>query len=331
MKKDVALVLSSGGPRGLAYIGAIEELLERGYGIHSVAGCSMGSLVGGVYAAGRLAEFKHWLATLDGWSVFSLMDLSVSKNHFVKGDKIMEAIKEIVPDVNIESLPIPYTAVATDLCTGEEVVFRSGKLFDAIRASISIPSLFRPVQHGMSLLIDGCMVNCLPLNHVTRRDGDILLAFDTNYMDVEAIRRTMVSEQVEVAAEQAFYEHSREQAYDIIDDLRGQSDQSMLARLRSAGDRAVELARRIRDFRTAAQNRTENDFGDTYMSIIDRSFSIMNHRQTQAMIGAYKPDITVRMSFDAYGDIADYAKVVEISEIGRKLMSQALDSYESRS
>ena len=93
MKKDVALVLSSGGPRGLAYIGAIEELLDRGYGIHSVAGSSMGSLVGGVYAAGKLAEFKQWLAELDGWSVFSLMDLSVSKNHFVKGDKIMEAIK----------------------------------------------------------------------------------------------------------------------------------------------------------------------------------------------------------------------------------------------
>ena len=180
MKKDVALVLSSGGPRGLAYIGAIEELLDRGYGIHSVAGSSMGSLVGGVYAAGKLAEFKHWLAELDGWSVFSLMDLALSKNHFVKGDKIMEAIKEIVPDVNIEDLPIPYCAVATDLCTGEEVVFRTGKLFDAIRASISIPSLFRPVKHGMSLLIDGCMVNCLPLNHVARKEGDLLVAFDTN-------------------------------------------------------------------------------------------------------------------------------------------------------
>ena len=199
MKKDIALVLSSGGPRGLAYIGAIEEILSRGYGIHSVAGTSMGSLIGGVYAAGRLEEFKEWITTLDGWSVFSLMDLSLSKNHFVKGDKIIGAIKEIVPDVDIESLPIPYCAVATDLYTGEEIVFRSGKLFDAIRASISIPSLFRPVQHDMSLLIDGCMVNCLPLNRIARKEGDMLVAFDTNYMDIAEIRKDMLREQVEAS------------------------------------------------------------------------------------------------------------------------------------
>ena len=326
MKKDVALVLSSGGPRGLAYIGAIEELLDRGYGIHAVAGSSMGSLVGGVYAAGKLAEFKQWLAELDGWSVFSLMDLSVSKNHFVKGDKIMEAIKEIVPDVDIESLPIPYTAVATDLCTGEEVVFRTGKLFDAIRASISIPSLFRPVKHGMSLLIDGCMVNCLPLEHVARKEGDMLVAFDTNYMDVEEIRADMVREQVEHAAKEAFYQLSREQADDIITDFRNDDTSGVISRLRHAGSRAVELLSRIRDFRAAAESHVDSDYGDTYMSIINRSFSIVNHRQTQAKIAQYPPDLLVRMSFDAYGDIAHYAKVTEISEIGRELMAKALDS-----
>ena len=329
MKKDVALVLSSGGPRGLAYIGAIEELLDRGYGIHSVAGSSMGSLVGGVYAAGKLAEFKQWLTGLDGWSVFSLMDLSVSKNHFVKGDKIMAAIQEIVPDVDIQSLPIPYCAVATDLCTGEEVLFRTGKLFEAIRASISIPSLFRPVPHGMSMLIDGCMVNCLPLNHVARKADDILVAFDTNYMDVQQIRADMVRERVESAAEQAFYQLSREQAGEIISDFKSHNNDSLLSRLKSAGSRAMELMSRIRDFRSATEARTENDFGDTYMSIIDRSFSIMNHHQTQSMIAQYPPDILVRMTFDAYGDLSHYAKVTEISEIGRELMSKALDNYEN--
>ncbi len=328
MKKDVALVLSSGGPRGLAYIGAIEELLERGYGIHSIAGTSMGSLVGGVYAAGRLAEFKHWLAELDGWSVFSLMDFSLSKNHFVKGDKIMAAIKEIVPDVNIEELPIPYSAVATDLCTGEEVVFRTGKLFDAIRASISIPSLFRPVKHGMSLLIDGCMVNCLPLEHVARKDGDMLVAFDTNYMDVAEIRADMVRESAEIAAEEAFYQLSREQASEIIADLRDDSAGGVLSRLRSVGGRAMELVGRIRDFRVAAESHVDSDYGDTYMSIINRSFSIMNHHQTQTKIAQYRPDVIVRMSFDAYGDIAHYAKVTEISEIGRELMARELDALE---
>lgn len=329
MKKDIALVLSSGGPRGLAYIGAIEELLSRGYGIHSVAGSSMGSLVGGVYAAGKLEEFKEWITSLNGWSVFSLMDISLSKNHFVKGDKIISAIKEIVPDINIENLPIPYCAVATDLCTGEEIVFKSGKLFDAIRASISIPSLFRPVRHDMSLLIDGCMVNCLPLNHVARKDDDMLVAFDTNYMDIAQIRKDMLREQVEVSAEKAFYQKAKEEAVDIIDDFKSQTSEGILSRLRTAGSRAVELMGLIKDFRSVSDERADFDFGDTYMSIINRSFSIMNHHQTERMIAAYNPDIVIRMSFDAYGDIAHYAKAAEISQIGRELMAEALDKYEA--
>ena len=107
MKKDVTLVLSSGGPRGWAYIGAIEELVSRGYNITSIAGTSIGSLVGGIYAAGKLDQVKEWLFTLDAWKVFSLMDLSLSMNHLVKGDKVINAIKEIVPDINIEDLHIP--------------------------------------------------------------------------------------------------------------------------------------------------------------------------------------------------------------------------------
>lgn len=328
MKKSVALVLSSGGPRGLAYIGAIEELQSRGYMIHSVAGTSMGSLVGGVFAAGKLAEFKEWITTLDGWKVFSLMDFSLSKNHFVKGDKIMDAIKCIVPDVDIESLEIPYRAVATDISTGEEVVFRSGKLFDAIRASISIPSLFRPVPYGMSMLIDGCMVNCLPLNRVVRSEDDILVAFDTNYMNPATIRTSLLRESVEAAAEEAFYQQTREQAANIVTDFKSQTTVSMVDRLRNAGSQAIELLGRIREFRQVAEERTDNDFGDTYMSIIDRSFSIMNHHQTERMVESITPDLLVRMPFDAYGDIADYAKASEISQLGRQLMAQALDKYE---
>lgn len=328
MKKSVALVLSSGGPRGLAYIGAIEELQSRGYTIHSVAGTSMGSLVGGVFAAGKLAEFKEWITTLDGWKVFSLMDFSLSKNHFVKGDKIMDAIKCIVSDVDIESLEIPYRAVATDISTGEEVVFSSGKLFDAIRASISIPSLFRPVPYGMSMLIDGCMVNCLPLNRVVRSEDDILVAFDTNYMNPATIRTSLLRESVEAAAEEAFYQQTREQAASIVTDFKSQTTVSMVDRLRNAGSQAIELLDRIREFRQVAEERTDNDFGDTYMSIIDRSFSIMNHHQTERMVESITPDLLVRMPFDAYGDIADYAKASEISQLGRQLMAQALDKYE---
>ena len=121
--RDVALALSSGGARGLAHIGAIEELEQQGYRIRSVAGCSMGALVGGMYAAGRLAEFKEWMQTVDRRKMLSLLDLSLSINHLVKGEKVIDALKEIVPDVAIEDLPVEYQAIATDWKNGLEVVF----------------------------------------------------------------------------------------------------------------------------------------------------------------------------------------------------------------
>ena len=111
--KDVALVLASGGPRGFAYIGAIEELEARGYNITSVTGCSIGSLVGGIYAAGGLQDFKEWLFQLNNYKLLGLLDISLSKSYLVKGEKVINAIKNIVPDVNIEDLRIPYRAVAT--------------------------------------------------------------------------------------------------------------------------------------------------------------------------------------------------------------------------
>ena len=166
MKKNVALVLSSGGPRGFAYIGAIEELLDRGYSITSVAGTSIGSLIGGMYAAGKLPEIKEWLFSLGVWKVFSLMDLAISKNHLVNGDRVIEAMKEIVPEISIEDLKIPYKAIATDFYTGEEVIFDKGDLYKAIRASISIPSLFRPVKYGYRTLIDGGIANTMPMDRV---------------------------------------------------------------------------------------------------------------------------------------------------------------------
>lgn len=188
MEKNVALVLSSGGPRGFAYIGAIEELLSRGYRIASVAGCSVGSLIGGVYAAGGLENFKEWLYSLDNLRMLRLLDLSISKSYLMKGERLMATIRRVVPEVNIEDMSIPYVAVAADLYTGEQVVFREGPLYDAIRASISIPSMLRPVKWKGRVLVDGGIVNTLPLDLVERTPGDILVAFDVNEID-----RTSVS------------------------------------------------------------------------------------------------------------------------------------------
>jgi NTE family protein len=180
MMKDIALVLSSGGARGLAHIGAIEALEEHGYHISSIAGCSMGALIGGVYAAGKLKEYREWMKTIDRKKMLELTDFSFSINHLVKGDRIIEAIMAFVPDMAIEDLPIPYCAVATDWQNGEEVVFREGSLFDAIRASISLPLYYEPVRRDGRILIDGGVINPIPLNRVERHAGDLLVGVDVS-------------------------------------------------------------------------------------------------------------------------------------------------------
>ena len=184
--KDVALVLSSGGARGLAHIGAIEELEAQGYRITSIAGCSMGALIGGVYAAGKLSEFREWMKTVDKKKMLELTDFSLSLNHIVKGTRIIKAIMEFVPDVLIEDLPIPYCAVATDWISGHEVVIDKGSLFEAIRASISLPSFYEPVRRDGMILIDGGVVNPIPMNRVKRHEGDLLVGVDVSGHDYKA-------------------------------------------------------------------------------------------------------------------------------------------------
>ena len=183
-KKDVALVLASGGSRGLAHIGAIEVLLQRGYNITSIAGCSMGSLIAGIYACGKLEEAREWFLSIDRKRIFELTDVSLSINSLVKGRRVIEAIKEFVPDRKIEDLPIPVSLVASDVVHNKEVVMESGSLFDAIRASISIPMFFEPVEKDGMLLIDGGVLNALPLNRVHRKDGDLLVAMNISAPDV---------------------------------------------------------------------------------------------------------------------------------------------------
>lgn len=330
-RKRVALALSSGGPRGFAYIGALEVLQERGYEVSAVAGTSIGALVGGVYAAGHLAEFKEWLFSLDTWKVFSLMDFSLSMSHIVKGEKIIEAIKEVVPDVKIEDMPLPFSAVATDLYTGEEVVFDKGDLFSAIRASMSIPSLFKPVQNGNTVLIDGHSSNCLPLNRVQRTKGDILVGFDLNYFDVEAIRATIADVEQKTSDYEKLQVAKREEVKALATTINADAEVSMFGKLKALGAMSWQTIKEVRSFREQnIDTLPEFDWQDNYYSLIDRTFSIMNQHNSRLMIDLCRPDILVQMPFDAYGDLSDYALAKEITEKGRELMTQALDEYEAK-
>ena len=173
MKRNVTLVLSGGGARGFAHIGAIEEIESRGYIINSIAGTSMGALIGGVYATGKMNEFKEWAYNLDKQQIFKLIDFSFTNQGLIKGDKVFKAMKKFIPDANIEDLKIKYTATAFDMAQTKEIVFREGSLYNAIRASISIPTVFTPVIVGDSVLVDGGVVNNIPISNAIRTKNDV--------------------------------------------------------------------------------------------------------------------------------------------------------------
>ena len=299
--KNVALVLSSGGPRGFAYIGAIEELLDRGYKISSIAGVSAGSLIGGIYAAGGLDAFKEWLFGLDPMDVVTLMDFSLSRNYLVKGEKVIRTIKKRVPEVNIEDLPIPFTAIATDLFTGEEVIFREGPLFEAIRASISIPSMFKPAEYRGRTLVDGGIVNTFPLNRVQRTPGDILVGFNVNQIDISAVQEFL-------------------------------DNRAAINKKKSDGNLLGRIQASIQELRLIADGRDEHlpvSANENYFKILQRSFGIMNGALARMGIDLTPPDILVDLPFDTYHGVYGYSHAQEVAQIGRNLMAEALNRYEN--
>ncbi|SMO75531.1 patatin-like phospholipase family protein [Gracilimonas mengyeensis] len=189
-KQKVHLVLGSGGARGLAHIGVIEKLEEEGYEIVEVIGCSMGAVVGGIYCAGHLKEYKEWLLGLNRSAVFDLMDFTLTSHGFLKGEKIFSRILEMTGEQNIEDFDLPFTAVATDLQNMEEVHYTSGNLFKALRASISIPGIFVPIYENNDILVDGGVLNPLPLDLVKKEDPDALVvAVNVNGITLPVLTR----------------------------------------------------------------------------------------------------------------------------------------------
>ncbi len=176
----VRLILGSGGARGIAHIGVIEELINDGHEIIEVVGCSMGAVVGGIFCAGHLQPYKEWLLTLTRSSVFSLTDFTFTRQGFVKGEKVFSTILDMTGPQNIEDFPIPFTAVATNIANMTEVHISKGNLFRALRASIAIPGIFTPVSEGKNILVDGGVLNPLPVNLVEKNPGEIVVAVNIN-------------------------------------------------------------------------------------------------------------------------------------------------------
>lgn len=316
MSKRVALVLASGGSRGMAHIGAIEELISRGYEITSIAGCSIGSLIGGIYASGKLEEAHEWFCSLDKQQILSLTDFSLGFSHVVKGDKVLRAIQEFVPDRNIEDLPIPCAFVATDIINAREVVFRSGSLFEAIRASISIPMFFRPVKYQNTLLVDGGLVNPFPLNQVARLQDDLLVGVNISARDSMDVTLHHEHEEFEIELPGA------PQMLQRFTKLANQWDR-VTDKLEQTIGQQVQKIEHIRQEREEESIPTEFN----YFSLINRSIDVQIQRNGELMTEFYRPDILVEMPQNAYTTF-DFDKAEEILQSGRDRMRQALDAYE---
>jgi NTE family protein len=288
--KNVRLVLGSGGARGMAHIGVIEELEREGFRIKEVVGCSMGAVVGGIYCAGYLTDYKHWLIKLSKLDVFMLLDFTLSAQGFVKGEKVFKAIEDFIGDHQIENFKIQFTAVAADLINKKEVHYRTGSLFKALRSSIAIPTIFTPVLAGKSQLVDGGVLNPLPIDLINKEAGDIIVAVNLN-ANIPYGSNALA---VEVNTEKAAY-------LKMIDFIK------------------TTLPRFDKKNEDAAENLGLFD-------ILNKSYDLTQDRLTEIMIELHKPDIVVNISRDACG-VFEFFRANEIIEEGRKAFHRAYDHY----
>jgi len=295
MKQKVALVLSGGGARGIAHIGVIEELVKQGFEISSIAGTSMGAVVGGVYALGKMEAYKNWLYTLDKIKMFRLVDFSFSTQGLVKGDKLLNTIKTFIPDANIEDLSIPFAAVAADIINKNEVVFTKGSIIDAVRASMAIPTIFTPVRTKNGLLIDGGIINNLPINHVKRVPDDILVVVDVN-ADIPLDKPAIVK--VENEAILSIYQKKLIDFYNQLHILHPSTTEEKL--------------------------NGEEKLG--YFNLINKAFSLMTYHITQMTLEKYAPDILINVSRHCCGAF-DFDKAEEMVEAGRRAAIKSLEAY----
>ncbi len=300
--KNVALVLGSGGARGLAHIGVIEELTRRGYSITSISGSSMGALVGGLLAANKLEDYKKWILTLDKIDIFNLIDFTISSKGLIKGHKVFEKMQEqnMIPDINIKDLPIPYTAVAVDIINNQLVVFKSGKLHDAIRASISIPNVFTPMPYNGTLLVDGGVLSPLPLEYIERKDSDWLVAIDLNAITPY--------EPVEVQI-------------DRDNKNRWLNDNQKLAQLSKQWDR-IFGQNTHNEKKNVPKSLTSKSIG--YFDLAMRSVQLMQSQLTQYALRVTPPDVLISISKNS-ATVFEFYRAAELIEYGRRQCARVLD------
>ena len=278
-KKTVSLVLGSGGARGLAHIGVIKWLEENNYEIKSIVGCSIGSLIGGVYAAGKLDQLGDWMISLTKMDVISLLDVSWTGSGIFKGDKVINVLVEFIGDIQIEDLPIPFTAVAADIEAEKEVWINSGSLFGAIRASVSLPLFFTPYDYNGIKLIDGGVLNPVPIAPTFNDDTDLTIA-------------------VNLGGAISSVEDNIAPSYGS--EVDESSIQSGIKKL-------------IQTIKDTGKNKAERNWG--MYDVADKAFDAMQSTIGRQKIAAYPPDVEIIIPRNACGTL-EFERSAEMIALG---------------
>lgn len=313
MAKRAALALGSGGARGYAHIGVINELRSRGYEVVGVAGSSMGALVGGLFAAGSLDEFTQWATTLTGPAVLRLLDPSISAAGVLRAGKILDAVRELLGSATIEGLPIPYTAVTTDLIAGRSVWLQRGPLDEAIRASIAIPGVIAPHVLDGRLLADGGILDPLPLAPITAANADITVAVSVSGMDVSEDAGSEIRP-------------TRER----LNRLR-RSTSALLERLNAATEPISPVDPEHGD---SIDDPLIDIVRDTPIpklggfAVMSRTIDIAQAALARHQMAAYPPDVLIEVPRTACRSL-DFHRATELIDLGHELAARALDRIEA--
>lgn len=298
-KKTVALVLGSGAARGNAHIGVIQAIEERGYDIISISGCSIGAIVGGVFAAGKLAEYREWAESLDRVDVIRLLDMSLLNGGYIKGDRFFEKVQQIIGEPTIESLPIAYTSVAVELLNQKEFWFQRGDLISAMRASSAIPSILSPVSLNGRIYVDGGVLNPLPIIPSVSAGADYIIAVDLNGPAEGLLKEA--SEALEVDEEGPAWWHSAKGFFS-----KGQDDPDDKERPKYSPESWGRL------------------------QTINIMFETMQESLTQYKLAGYPPDLLISIPKDISG-FYEFWRAKELIEFGYEVTLKAIDGLESPS
>lgn len=309
----VALALGSGGARGYAHIGAIEVLEERGIEIVGVAGSSMGALVGGLHAAGKLVDYADWARSLSQFEVLRLLDVSLTAPGVIRAEKVFAKVQELVGKQAIEDLPIPFTAVATDLLARKEVWFQRGPLDVAIRASIAIPSIITPVVLNGRLLVDGGLLDPVPMAPVSAVQADATIAISL-HGEPRGTAVSPTTESAEARPIEEWGDRFRRGAARVLDsDLVRSLTSRFGAEALAAGEEPV----------LAEGGFEELPAGLGRFDVMNLSIEAMQGVLARYRFAGNPPDVLVSVPKDACRSL-DFHRAAEMIELGRSLTAEAL-------